>query len=140
MPCTLFTIICIVENTSGIVYYYCCCCFAVYINIYLDLWNFSHLYGKSYFVSERECEIKFLGERLKEMQRSNVNLVKELGELRERETRLQEDMECEREAESVMEQQLCNLWMVPTMFYISAEVDQDSSETIPVFICLPDES
>jgi len=81
-----------------------------------------------------------LGERLKEMQRRNVNLVKELGELRERETRLQEDMECEREAESVMEQQLCNLWMVPTMFYISSEVDQDSSETIPVFICLPDES
>jgi predicted nucleic acid-binding Zn-ribbon protein len=82
-----------------------------------------------------------LGQRLKEMQRSNADLWKELGELRKRETRLQEDMECEKEAESVMEQQLYNLWMmVPNMFYISSEVEQDSSETIPVLICLPDGS
>jgi hypothetical protein len=101
---------------------------------------FTLVWETIFYIPEREHEIKVLGERLKEMQRSNVNLVKELDELRERETRLQEDMECEREAESVMEQQLCNLWMVPTMFYISSEVEQDSCETIPVFICLPDES
>lgn len=90
--------------------------------------------------SEREREIKVLGQRLKEMQKSNADLLKELGELTERETRLQEDMECEKEAESIMEQQLYNLWTVPTMFYISSEVEQDSSETIPVLICLPDGS
>jgi hypothetical protein len=90
--------------------------------------------------SEREREIKVLGQRLKEMQKSNADLLKELGELTERETRLQEDMECEKEAESSMEQQLYNLWTVPTMFYISSEVEQDSSETIPVLICLPDGS
>jgi hypothetical protein len=93
-----------------------------------------------FFFPEREHEIKVLAQRLKEMQRSNADLLKELGELREREARLQEDMECEKEAESVMEQQLYNLWMVPTMFYISSEVEQDSSETIPVLICLPDGS
>ena len=49
LPCNLFAIIHIVKNTNGIVYYYYCCCFAVYINIYLKLWNFQHLYGKSYF-------------------------------------------------------------------------------------------
>jgi hypothetical protein len=74
------------------------------------------------------------------MQRSNANLLKELGKLRERETRLQEDMEAEREAETVIEQQLCNLLLVPTMSYISPEVEQDTGETIPVFICLPDGS
>ncbi|PNF14095.1 hypothetical protein B7P43_G01067 [Cryptotermes secundus] len=90
--------------------------------------------------TEREREIKVLGQRLKEMQKSNADLLKELGELTERETRLQEDMESEKEAESIMEQQLYNLWMVPTMSYISSEVEQDSSETIPVLICLPDGS
>jgi len=57
LPCNLFAIIHIVENNSNYYYYYyyyyccccCCCCFVVYINIYLNLWNFSHLYGKSYF-------------------------------------------------------------------------------------------
>lgn len=81
-----------------------------------------------------------LGQRLKELQRSNADLLKELGELTERETRLQEDVECEKEAESIMEQQLYNLWTVPTMFYVSSEVEQDSSEAIPVLICLPDGS
>lgn len=88
--------------------------------------------------SEREREIKVLGQRLKEMKKSNADLLKELGELTEQETRLQEDMECEKEAETIMEQQLYNLWTVPTMFYISSEVEQDSNETIPVLICLPD--
>jgi hypothetical protein len=81
-----------------------------------------------------------LGQRLKEMQRSNANLLKELDELRERETRLQEDMECEREAETLIQQQLYNLFLVPTMFYVSPDMEQESGETVPVFICLPDGS
>ncbi|KAJ4435832.1 hypothetical protein ANN_18451 [Periplaneta americana] len=91
--------------------------------------------------TEREREIKLLSLRLKEVQTNNTNLMKELSQLKEREKRLLEDMECEKEAEGVMEQQLYNLWTVPTMFFINSEVEQqDSSETIPVFICLPDES
>jgi cytochrome c-type biogenesis protein CcmH/NrfG len=104
-----------------------------------DMYNIYCLMLNHIF-SEREREIKVLGQRLKEMQRNNADLLKELGELTKRETRLQEDMECEKEAESIMEQQLYNLWMVPTMFYISSEVEQDSSEVIPVFICLTDGS
>ncbi|XP_021916228.1 uncharacterized protein LOC110828136 isoform X2 [Zootermopsis nevadensis] len=90
--------------------------------------------------TEREHEIKILRRRLKDVQRSNADLLKELDELRERETRLQEDMESEREAETLIQQQLYNLFLVPTTFYITPEVEQDSAETVPVFICLPDGS
>lgn len=95
---------------------------------------------KPIYFPEREHEIKILRRRLKDVQRSNADLLKELDELRERETRLQEDMESEREAETLIQQQLYNLFLVPTTFYITPEVEQDSAETVPVFICLPDGS
>ena len=65
--------------------------------------------------------------------------MKELNDLKEQETRLQGDLECEKELEAMLEQQLYNLWAVP-MFYVNPTLQQDPNTNIPIFVCLSQDS
>ena len=66
--------------------------------------------------------------------------MKELSDLKEQETRLQEDLECEKKHEGVMYQQLYNLWAVPTLVYMNQELAHDPNANIPVLVCLSQDS
>ncbi|PSN47176.1 hypothetical protein C0J52_14722 [Blattella germanica] len=90
--------------------------------------------------SEREREIRLLNRRMEDMKAKNAKLMEELCELKERETRLLEDLECEKEVEGMMDQQVYNLLSIPTMFYINNEIEQNFNDNIPIYVFMTEGS